>query len=155
MKTFFLAAAALLLAALPVWAQTRTPLTLSGFNQDVIANGTYLTAATVALSTSAQLDTSGNVYYQKGFNPNNTALGLTTGTSFTSASNASTSFQIASATANNVLLLGSNTTGALTLASYNSFSSLAFLVTGSTAALPPLTRSTSVTARPRRAPSPR
>ena len=138
MKPLLFAAAGLLLTSAPALAQTRTPLTLSGYNQDIIANGTY-TASTVGSvttnSTTTTVDGQGNVYYQRGYNTGNTALGLPTA-AFTSNSNGSTTFQLAAATANNVLLLGGGTSGTLTLGTAGKFTALAFLVTGFDGSIP-------------------
>ena len=130
MKILLLASASLLLTAACLSAQVQVPLTVTGFNQDVIANGTFTNAASVSGSTTAGLDNISSVFYQKGFNGSSTTTGLTTETNFTSASNANTTFRLQSATANNTLLLGASTSASLTLSTAGRYNTLAFLVTG-------------------------
>src|SRR5437016_5187117 len=110
----------------------RTPLGLSGFNFDGIADGTDSSLAGVVGSTTGSLD-SIYVYFTQGFDTASPTTGLPTA-SFVSAADATTTFQLKAPTVNNVLLLqqaGSGaTSGALTLTTPTSFVSLAFLITG-------------------------
>jgi fibronectin-binding autotransporter adhesin len=107
-----------------------TPVSLTGWNQDLIAENTNgLT------STSSPFDVQNNyVFYENGVIAG--GAGLPVSGSFTSASNSSTTFQFQPYTANNALFFNSqntangavlNTTGTLTLAATSAFTSLAFL----------------------------
>lgn len=106
----------------------RTPLALSGYNYDGIADG----LGSPAGSTTGTLD-SIYVYYTQGYNPGAPTSGLPT-TPFVSALDASTTFQIAPPSANNLLWLqqagSGSTSGTLSLVSPGKYLSLAFLVTG-------------------------
>lgn len=125
----FLAVCASLFA---VAGAQRTPLTMTGYNFDGIADGPDSSLAGVVSTTTDVLD-SIFVYFTLGFDPAATTAGLPTA-SFTSAADATTTFQLASPTGNNLLLLrqaGSGaSTGTLGVAAPGSFASLAFLVTG-------------------------
>lgn len=128
-------------SALTFAQSTATTISLSGFNQDVIAEtvngGTFDgDAATVQAETSTTLD-SAYVFFQNNFDYNYPGVGLPDSGSFTSQTSAQTPFQLASYTANNVLLLAKSgqssvapMTGSLTLNTAASYSSLAFLVDG-------------------------
>jgi hypothetical protein len=109
------------------------PLGLSGFNADVIADGTYQDASSVQQSTSGPID-SVNVYYTKGFNPAFPSAGLAAGNTFVSRSNPNTTFLFQPATNNNALLLGDQSSGissgTLNLIYPGSFTTLGILVTG-------------------------
>ncbi|MHB8636312.1 MAG: PEP-CTERM sorting domain-containing protein [Fimbriimonadaceae bacterium] len=105
-----------------------TPLSLTGYNFDGIADG----SGTAAGSTTGTLDSIYD-YFTKGFDAAAPTAGLPT-TSFISAFNASTTFLLAAPSGDNLLWLqqhGSGaTSGTLTLAAPATFTTLAFLVTG-------------------------
>ncbi len=113
-------------------AAQNTPIALSGYNFDGIANGSDSSLAGIQGSTTGVLD-SIYVYYTLGFDPAATSTGLPTA-SFTSAANPGTTFQLASPAGNNLLWLqqsGSGaTSGTLTLVTPRSYATLALLVTG-------------------------
>ena len=124
------------LAAVPAAsAQVYSPLTLTGYNVDGIANGTYSNAASVTGSvTTTGLDgsTSGEVLYQVGFNPNHSAYGVNAGATFTSKLNANVTFAVQPAAGNNLLFVqgGGANSGTLTLGTPGAYTNLAFLVQG-------------------------
>jgi hypothetical protein len=94
------------------------PIALTGWNQDAIAEKT---AASPSAGTTT--DAGANwVYYEHG--APNTAQGLPVSGSFTSASNANTTFQFQSYTANNIAY---RFNGTLTLTAPARFSALSFL----------------------------
>lgn len=113
-------------SAVPTVPQEVKSITLTGFNADVVANGTKVAAST---SSSAPLDAApGYVLFAQGYsNPGGTAGtgGLPASGTFNSAQNAQRTYQLASYTSNNVLLLrsssdnasGGATSGTLTFAS--------------------------------------
>jgi hypothetical protein len=113
-------------AATPSVPQNVKAITLSGFNADVVANGTQASATS---STSAPLDqATGYVLYASGYsNTNNSAgtNGLPANGSFNSAQDNNRPYQLAPYSSNNVLLLRSSsdassggvTSGSLTFGS--------------------------------------
>jgi SprB repeat len=93
--------------------QVKPIIGLTGFNADVIANGTNV-ASNAAAATSEPLDAGGAVYYASGYsNPSGTvgASGLPSTGSFTSAQTATRGYQLASYSANNSLVLMSSSAG--------------------------------------------
>ena len=105
-----------------------TPLALTGFNFDGIADG----AGTAAGSTTGTLDSLYD-YFTLGWDAAAPSAGLPTA-SFVSAANASTTFLLAAPQGDNLLWLqqsGSGaTSGSLSLSTPGAFTTLAFLVTG-------------------------
>ncbi|MBS1513154.1 MAG: T9SS type A sorting domain-containing protein [Bacteroidetes bacterium] len=106
----------------PVVTQQVKPVALTGFNQDVIANGTGAANA----STTQPLDDHNYVYYAQGYNNGTTtgSYGLPASGIITSAQSASRTYQLASYTGNNSLVLtttpttyGSANSGTLTFTS--------------------------------------
>ena len=95
----------------PVVSQQIKSIGLTGFNEDVVANGTNVSPA----STTSQAfdDGNGNVLYANGYtNASNVAEtpgGLPTGGNFASTQSATRFFQLASYSASNALLLRSAT----------------------------------------------
>ena len=128
------AAVAGLMGARVSHAQTMTPITLTGFNQDIIAE-----AAPAASTTTAAFDAYNNYALVASGYPglaDTGENGLPANGLFTSQANSSTTFQLASYTANNALLFNTATNapdapqvsaGTLTLSSPNAFTNLAFL----------------------------
>lgn len=114
--------------ASPSTPSTFVPLTLTGFNNDIVANGTnYLTSTT----TSVDADVDGcrfiDVTYTQFGAPSRY---LPTGGAFNSESTPDVPFQFASYTANNALtLFASGDTGTLTLTSPMSMNQFYFLAT--------------------------
>lgn len=110
----------------------RTPLGVSGYNFDGIADGPDSSLAGVVGSTTGVMDSIYD-YYTQGFDLLAPTSGLPA-IPIVSAADPTTTFLLAAPTANNVLLLrqsGSGaTSGTLTLSSAGSFQSLAFLLTG-------------------------
>lgn len=113
-------------------AGQNNPIGVNGFNFDGIADGPDSSAAGVQASTSGVLDSIYD-YFTVGFDPGAPTVGLPAA-SFVSAANPTTTFQLAPAEGNNLLLLRQANSGAssgtLTLNTPSSFTSLAFLVTG-------------------------
>ena len=105
-----------------------TPISLTGFNFDGIADG----SGSAASSTTGTLDSIYD-YFTLGWDTGTPSAGLPTA-SFVSAFNANTTFLLAAPKGNNLLWLqqaGSGaTSGTLSLAAPGSFTTLAFLVTG-------------------------
>jgi hypothetical protein len=125
--------------ALPARAQTYTPVALTGFTHDIIANGT----GAVSASTTADIDgaaaTGGTGYAlmaqdyvgPTGQVPNSTTYPATTHPALensgliTSALNSAITYQLASYSANNALrLYGANATGTLSFATPSAASEL-------------------------------
>ena len=104
--SFFL----LIVSTLAVYAQTYQPITVTGFNQDVVANGSGSPAA----STTQAVDNNADVLYVKGYQCSpNSALGLPINGSFTSSANNSINYQFANYDANNALYLTSSSINTL------------------------------------------
>lgn len=99
----------------PIITTQIKPLALTGFNQDVVANGTGAANA----STTQPLDDHNYVFFANGYNNGTTTgtNGLPASGSFTSAQSASRTYQLASYTGNNSLVL---TTTPTTYGSANS-----------------------------------
>lgn len=96
----------------PVPQQVR-PITMTGYNEDVVANGT--SAAATSTSTRAIDQAPGYVFFANGYsNPGNTAgtNGLPANGLFTSAQSNDRTYQLASYSSNNVLLLRSSSDNA-------------------------------------------
>ena len=93
----------------PIISQQIKPIGLTGFNEDVVANGSNASPASV--TSQAFDDGNGNVLYENGYtNASGTAQtpgGLPNGGSFASAQSASRVYQLASYTGSNSLLLRS------------------------------------------------
>ena len=118
--SFFL----LIVSTLAVYAQTYQPITVTGFNQDVVANGSGSPAA----STTQAVDNNADVLYVKGYQCSpNSALGLPINGSFTSSANNSINYQFANYDANNALYLTSSSINTLNLAQPKQFVDLSFL----------------------------
>jgi hypothetical protein len=103
-------------------------LTLTGFNQDLIANGTNSASS----STSIDFDGNGNVYYSADFNPGTSHScfsGLPTGGLISnSATTNNISYQLADYSGNNCLLLTpENLAGTLTISNTGSFNYITIL----------------------------
>ncbi|MES1223397.1 MAG: SprB repeat-containing protein, partial [Bacteroidota bacterium] len=111
-----------------ITSQIKTISISSGFNNDVIANGTNV-AANAATTTA--VDNAGSVFYSTGYtNSSGTSGtgGLPSSGGFTSAQTSSRPYQLASYSSNNALVLrsssgvtsyGGATSGTLTFASQN------------------------------------
>jgi hypothetical protein len=95
----------------PIVQQQIKAISLTGFNEDVVANGTN--ASSVTSTSQAFDDGNGNVFYENGYtNLTGTAEtpgGLPTGGAFNSTQDATRPYQLASYSANNSLLLRSST----------------------------------------------
>jgi len=95
----------------PVVSQQIRSIGLTGFNEDVVANGTNIAPASV--TSQAYDDGNGNIFYADGYtNASNVAEtpgGLPTGGNFASTQSATRLYQLASYSANNALLLRSST----------------------------------------------
>ena len=119
----------------------QTPIMGTGYNRDVIADGS------TAANTTAPGVTPGGIdgqfaYIPIGYVPASTSggpatlpPGLPTGTTFTSAFDSTTSFALKPAAGNNTLYLGDGApTQTFTLSTPGKYSSLSFLATGLNAA---------------------
>lgn len=99
-------------ASPPVPQQVR-PITMTGYNEDVVANGT--SAASTSTSTRAVDQAPGYVFFANGYsNPSNSTgtNGLPANGLFTSAQSTDRTYQLASYSSNNVLLLRSSSDNA-------------------------------------------
>lgn len=100
-------------SAKPTVPQTVRPVTLSGYNADVVANGTTTTAT--ASSTTSLDQATGYILFAGGYtNSGGTAgtNGLPSSRTFNSAQDNARAYQLASYSANNVLLLRSSSDNA-------------------------------------------
>jgi WD40 repeat protein len=121
----------------PQTREVLSPLPVTGYNEDVIADGVYndtnaeSRADSVRKSITVSLDST-CAYYARGFNPAVPATGLPAGHEFTGQDDPSVRFLLQSAAGNNALLLrhGAGAASTLTLKQPGRFSRLAFLVTG-------------------------
>ena len=114
----------LFVSSVAVYSQTYSPVAVTGFNQDVVANGSGYPAA----STSHAVDNNADVLYVKGYQCSpNSALGLPINGSFTSSANNSINYQFANYDANNALYLTSSSINTLNLAQPKQFVDLSFL----------------------------
>lgn len=107
---------------------TPVGLTTGTFNQDVVRSLTD--PATTLFGTTANLDGSNFVLYEKGVNTGNVNLGLPSGGFLTSETNPNQTFQLqgygsTAANVNNVLQVTGTGTGTITLATPGSFSQIA------------------------------
>jgi PEP-CTERM motif len=138
MKTRMLLSSLLtLLAAVmgPVTAAAGTiPIAITGFNQDVVVEASAINDPTThyANAVTASMDTGTlktfYTWYESGL-PGSGGGGLPASGLITSAADPTTTFQLASYTGLNALLLdASNTSGTLSLTTPGSYSSLSFLV---------------------------
>ena len=95
----------------PIVSQQIKPIGLTGFNEDVVANGTNVSPA--SSSSQAFDDNNGNLLYADGYtNASSVAEtpgGLTIGGNFASTQSATRLYQLASYSASNALLLRSST----------------------------------------------
>lgn len=125
-----IAAAATLLLANGAFALNATPISVTGYNQDIVVEvgGTYggVGSLTGAMDNGAN-KLSGNTWYEVGQNAGALTTGLPSGTTFTSASDATTSFHLESAVGSNAFLLDNGQTGTLTFATPSFESALSVL----------------------------
>jgi len=95
----------------PIVSQQIRSIGLTGFNEDVVANGTNIAPASV--TSQAYDDGNGNIFYADGYtNASNVAEtpgGLPTTGNFASTQSATRLYQLASYSASNALLLRSST----------------------------------------------
>lgn len=122
----FFAGILLMLLSFAGSAQTVTPVTVSGFNADVIADGPVF-----AGSVTADVDSGGYYFLNQSFTAFGTPTRYLPNSGFiTSAASALVTFQMADATVNNSLRLDTiNETGTLTLASPRTAGIVYLLVT--------------------------
>ena len=125
-KRFFTGAAVVLTALVACAEDPAIPLAVtSGFNADLVANGTN----SAATSTSTIFDANGTVFYDSTYDAShgNHSGGLPTGT--TILDSAGNTYSLAPATGNNALLLGPGGSGTLNVsyAANASLTSLLFL----------------------------
>ncbi len=114
----------LLVAGTSLGYSELVPVSLSGWNQDVIAENTAVNPLTGTTSDAG----AGWVWYESGApNAPGGSPGLPVSGSFVSAVNAAVTFQFQNYTAENVLFGGSASTATLTAAGTNAYTSLAFL----------------------------
>ena len=119
-----------ILVASAARADIYTPLVVTGFNQDLVANGQ---TATALASTTAAMDTIGFVFYEAGF-PNTSGTtqplpsGLPTNRSLASVATPGARYSLADYTGNNALYLtNQGDSGTLTLGTPGSYGKLALL----------------------------
>src|SRR5262249_43879201 len=100
----------------PPPVNTSNPISVSGFNQDVVVDSNPLTSSITATMDGGTSKT-GTTFYAVGYNAAAPTTGLPMGTALASAANANITYDLQSATGKNVLLLDdATTTGTLTLA---------------------------------------
>ena len=116
------------------------PISLTGFNEDVIANGTNVAATA---STTNPVDLGNNVFYASGYSNSNATgtAGLPASGSFTSAQDNARAYQFASYSSSNSMILrssaasttyGGATSGTFTFASPNQSPYATLYVLGTT-----------------------
>ncbi|XZF16541.1 hypothetical protein ACTHGU_10400 [Chitinophagaceae bacterium MMS25-I14] len=125
--------------ATPVITSQVKPVSLTGFNEDIIANGT---SAASSVTTTGLDGSSGNVLYASGYNNTSTtgSAGLPANGSITSVQNASRLYQLASYSSSNALALrsatdasnGGATSGTLSFATQNQSPYASLYVVGTT-----------------------
>jgi uncharacterized protein YaiE (UPF0345 family) len=95
----------------PIVLEQIKSIGLTGFNEDVVANGTH--TAPASATSQAFDDGNGNVFYEDGYSNaswvSETPGGLPSGGNFASTQSASRVYQLASYSSNNSLLLRSST----------------------------------------------
>jgi hypothetical protein len=143
-KTFTIASRLMQLAlagmlTLPAWGQTYTPVALTGFTHDIIANGTGAVSTTTTADIDGSAATGGTGYTlvaqdyvgPTGQVPNSASYPAATYPALensgliTSALNSAITYQLASYSANNALrLFGANATGTLSFATPSAASEL-------------------------------
>jgi len=101
-----LALGALGLATAPLARAAYTPVAVTGYNADVVANGTGLSTN----STTIGIDAGGYVFMAQDYNPTGTSY-LPTGGLINSAATAGVTFQLASYAGNNSLRIPASGTG--------------------------------------------
>jgi hypothetical protein len=101
-----LALSALGLATAPLARAAYTPVTVSGYNADVVANGTGLSTN----STTIGIDAGGYVFMAQDYNPTGTSYLPNSGL-INSAATSGVTFQLASYTGNNSLRIPASGTG--------------------------------------------
>lgn len=127
----------------PIVTQYVKTISVSGFNEDVIAEGTNASAGSPATTNPIDQGASGNVFYVAGYsNSSGTsgANGVPVSGTFNSQQDAARPYKFASFTANNSLLLrsssdasyGGATSGTLTFASENQSPYATLYVIGTT-----------------------
>lgn len=124
--------------AVSVSAQVQTPIAATGYNQDVIANGTAAGTTNAQYATQAQATTTTTIdglfnLFAAGFVSPASIYGLPNADdrAFASFASPGTTFQLQDYSSNNVLLLGAEGgTGSLTLATARAYTDLSFLVSG-------------------------
>jgi MBG domain (YGX type)/Secretion system C-terminal sorting domain/Fibronectin type III domain len=115
----------LLIISFSLFSQSYSPIAVTGFNQDLVANG----AATAALSTTTAFDdpsVNGNVFYVEDFKTG--PYGLPASGIISSVSNTGIIYNLADYSSNNTLLLvGLNETKTLVLEEPGIYSSISVL----------------------------
>jgi autotransporter-associated beta strand protein len=113
------------------------PLSVSGYNQDVVVEHTATPANFRTFITrgfdNANTNSGGFAFFESGYNGTNASgnAGLPQNHTFTSASTSLTEFTLPSYTGNNALILNSNGgTGTLTLSQHGSFGDISILAAG-------------------------
>lgn len=108
-----------------VYGQSYVPITVSGFNSDLVANGVGTVIATTTNGFDSDLS-SGNNFYEHGYSTG--LYGLPTSQIINSVSSPGVNYQLANYTGNNALLLVTlNQTGTLTLDQPGAFDKISIL----------------------------
>lgn len=132
MRRTLLLAAAVALATVTTLGQSYQAISVTGFNQDLVANGTLLPSASTTGTFDDASAGSNNVMYVNGYNGASVTLsyGLPADGVVNSESNSGVTYQLADYADSNALLLTAAETGTLTLVSSGAYAKVSILAAG-------------------------